>query len=193
MKITIAWLFLLLLATGAAAQSPADRRAERQQQKEKQARLDDVQHRNAVRALEQRSFILQADRLYFKGGGMTTIEPKTNFLILDKDKVTVQVSFERYGGRGVALQGDVVRIREKQDRKGRLSYRIDISSTERSLTRVNLILNAESDQAMAVVYSDSNYNTFGSKLANYNDRYITLEGELKPLENNDILQRKPLF
>ena len=88
---------VLLAGMSAYAQSEkriytkAERKSaeEREFQKRMETVMDSINYADAVKALEELDFVLEADRLVFKRGETAFVTSNTNFISLSDDKAVV--------------------------------------------------------------------------------------------------------
>lgn len=88
----------------------------RQERKIAQQKVKEQLYQDAVRALENNTFVLEADRLIFKRGRSVSVSSVKNFISMANKKATVQVSFDtprplQNGLGGFTVEGNVSDIR----------------------------------------------------------------------------------
>ena len=99
----------------------------RQERKIAQQKAREQLYQDAVRTLENNTFVLEADRLIFKRGRSVSVSSVKNFISMANKKATVQVSFDtprplQNGLGGFTVEGNVSDIRMKKDKKGSITY-----------------------------------------------------------------------
>lgn len=183
MKKTITTLLLILSVAG--AQAAGGRRAVRHEQRQERAKQDSLRHRDALRALEDRSFIV---RYTPNKSEMWPVWGERYFLILDHDKLKIQ-GF-------VGMEADVMSIKKKKGRKGRMNYRLELSSTGNVLKRVGISLDPGGNMATVMIHVNQGNSIYVGKLPmrplDLKDYCIQWDGVLSPLEGEEIIWRKPL-
>lgn len=74
--------------------------------------------------------MLEADKLVFKYGDMAYVQSNTNFISLSDDEAVVQVAPYNAGGPngvgGVTLDGRASNIKMRTDKKGTITYSMNI-------------------------------------------------------------------
>ena len=112
------------------AKSKADAKALKEIQKRLEAERDSVAYVNAVKGLDSLDFVLEADKLVFKYGDMAYVQSNTNFISLSDDEAVVQVAPYNAGGPngvgGVTLDGRASNIKMRTDKKGTITYSMNI-------------------------------------------------------------------
>ena len=73
-------------------------RKQRQSEKFIQAEIDSINYANALQALENLDFVLEADQLVFKRGMSVFVSTTTNFISVQNDKAVVQIAPFNAGG-----------------------------------------------------------------------------------------------
>ena len=146
-------------------------------QKEK---LDAIYHNNALISLQDSTFVLEADRVIFKRGRSVYVNPTSNFISLNKNFGVVQTSFNipasgPNGMGGVTVEGQISNIKITKDKKGTTYYSMNIMGAGISAL-VNITLYAGSNKASATISP------------NFNSNRITLEGNLIPYSQSNIIK-----
>ena len=106
----------------------------RQERKIAQQKAREQLYQDAVRTLENNTFVLEADRLIFKRGRSVSVSSVKNFISMANKKATVQVSFDtprplQNGLGGFTVEGNVSDIRMKKDKKGKVkNFQLGICS-----------------------------------------------------------------
>ncbi len=81
----------------------------------------------AVQALNDREFVLEADRINFKRGRVAYVTANTNFVALHGSDATIQMAFNSpYAGPngigGITLDGRATSVDMKTDKKGNITF-----------------------------------------------------------------------
>lgn len=138
----------------------------------------------AVQALTNQEFVLEADRITFKNGRHTYVSPHTNFVSLTGDQATIQLAFNSaYAGPngmgGITLDGKASNIKIKEDKKGNITYSMNVMGTGVSaVVTFNLI--KDTNQCSATV------------TPNFNNRVINFSGYLYPKSESDVFKGRSL-
>ena len=159
----------------------------RQERKIAQQKVKEQLYQDAVRALENNTFVLEADRLIFKRGRSVSVSSVKNFISMANKKATVQVSFDtprplQNGLGGFTVEGNVSDTRMKKDKKGSIIYSFLVQGVSIS-AQVSLTLHQGSNNVSANISPSFHSNT------------LTMTGELvtqKKLVSLKDLNVKPL-
>ena len=98
--------------TGRDDSTYVQKKLSRQERKALQQRIDSMQWAQAMEAVNDTAFTLEADQVIFKYGQRAYVSSSTNFVQVDKRNATVQVAFNvpvagPNGMGGVTLDGTV--------------------------------------------------------------------------------------
>lgn len=161
------------------AKATADAKTLKAIQKRIEAERDSVEYVNAVKALDSLDFVLEADKLVFKYGNMAFVQSNTNFISLYDDEAVVQVAPYNAGGPngvgGITLDGRASNIKMRTDKKGTITYSMNIQGAAISAV-VTITLHKGSSTATAVIEP-----TFSSNR-------ITLSGKLVPKKESIVFK-----
>lgn len=172
-------MMLTTCLTIVEAQSAKEERAKlREERRLEQARLDSLFYLQSVKAIEEKSFVLEADRVIFKRGQTAYVSSNTNFVALDGDKATVQIAFNipvsgPNGIGGITVDGTVSGYEQKTDKKGNLYVNFNVTGVGIS-ARVDITLPHGSQNASVTI------------LPNFNSNRLTLDGHILPLHLSNI-------
>ena len=161
------------------------KKAEKALKKAEQERLDSLSFVLATRAIQDKHFVIVADRVSFRSGYTVNVNSTTNFVMQQGDDVTVQLAFERgfsgpNGLGGITVTGQATRITSKFDKKGNFVYSMMVSGTAIS-----------ADVSFTLPKNGTNCNVTVD--SNFYPTRITFWGELKPYNNsNEIFQGRPI-
>ena len=105
------------------AQVELKQKLNRQEQKRLQQQIDSIQHEQALQAMRDSMFTLEANRVVFKYGQRAYVTPSTNFVAVKKNKATVQLSFNipvagPNGMGGVTVEGTIGKYKMETDKSG---------------------------------------------------------------------------
>ena len=176
-------LFLLML-TGSAAAQEETRELTREEKKALQAEIDSLQFAEAARALNNRAFTLEADKVVFKYGQTAYVTSNTNFVSVHDDQATVQVAFNipisgLNGLGGVTVEGSFSKYDLHKDKKGNVTLSINVMGTGIS-ARVDITLYAGSNEATVNI------------LPNFSSNRLTLNGVIVPLHKSQVFKGRSL-
>ncbi|MBR7157151.1 MAG: DUF4251 domain-containing protein [Bacteroidales bacterium] len=181
-RILFVLLALFIGFTSAYAQQDekkaAKEEAKAQKQKEKEAKkaLEAAQQladfNAAVVALNNGSFVLEADKVEFKRGTFINVIPTTNFVMQEGEDATVQLSFNGAaigpnGVGGLTVDGHVSKPELTTDKKGNIHYSFMINGVGISASITITLPNG------------TNYCT-ATVTPNFNSTRTSFSGYLKP-------------
>lgn len=144
MKKIVLLLAVLLISAGSlmAQQDKSAEKAAKEAQKEaKQAEKvakkaaeeaeANALFEQAVQALNERDFVLEADRVEFKRGRFAYVNASTNFVSLKGDKATIQLAFNGAmagpnGIGGITVDGSASNVEMKTDKKGNVTFSMNV-------------------------------------------------------------------
>lgn len=157
-----------------------DRKLTRQERKELQDSLDMAFFREAKKAIDNKDFVLEADKVIFKYGQMAYVTSNTNFVALKGDKAVVQIAFNipvsgPNGLGGVTVQGTASDIKTTTDKKGNVSLSMNVMGVGIS-AQVNISMPYGTNEADVDI------------LPNFNSDHLTLTGRLLPMEKANVFQ-----
>lgn len=186
MKRVLFMMIALVVCVGIAqAQSVKDERAKvREERRMEQARLDSLYYLQAVKAIEAKSYVLEADRVIFKRGETAYVSSNTNFVVVDGDKATVQIAFNvpvsgPNGIGGITVDGTITNYESKTDKKGTLYINFYVNGVGIS-ARVDITLPYQGADARVTVSP------------NFNSNRLTLDGHILPLGQSNIYKGRAL-
>lgn len=174
------FLFIALLAAIAAsdicfAQSEMTRkereaawRAERlkkkAERKAQRAREDSINFVQAIHALQNGSWALEASSITFNNGYTQYVTPSTNFVSIDDGTAIIQTAFDDTnidspnGLGGITLEGHITGAQISRDKEGNIYYSYGVQGANVSAT-VYITLNVNSNDATAQVNPNFSGNT----------------------------------
>ena len=173
-------LFLLVMAGSAAAQE--ERELTKAEKKALQERIDSLQYAEAVQALNDRAFTLEADKVIY--GQTAYVTSNTNFVSVQDDKATVQVAFNipisgLNGLGGVTVDGQFSKYDLRTDKKGNVMLSLSVMGSGIS-ARVDITLYAGSNEATVNI------------LPNFSSNRLTLSGVILPLHKSRVFKGRSL-
>ncbi len=190
-------LFLLLLLSAIFGEASAQEkkmtrsekeaawRAERLRKKAAEERMeihnDSVQYLQAIAALKDGSWALEASNVTFNNGATNFVTESTNFISVNNGTATVQTALDNSnvyspnGLGGITLTGRVSNEEMSIDRYGNVYYNFSIFGSEISAT-VSVTLSAGSNRASASV--DPNFSTLD----------MTMNGSIYSYNNAGIIE-----
>lgn len=163
-------------------------RAERLRKKAREERIefqnDSIQHVQAILALRNGSWALEASNITFDNGVTNFVTPSTNYVAINDGRGTIQTAFDNTntyspnGLGGVTLEGNISNEELKVDKDGNVYYNYFIQGSNLSAT-VSIVITANSNQATA------NVNP------NFNGRNMMMSGYIYPYNSAGVFQGTP--
>lgn len=134
----------------------------------------------AVQAINNQSFVLEANTIQPMNGQVFYVNSNTNFVSLNGGQAMVQIaSNSPYPGPnglgGITVQGSASNIQTKQDDKGNVYLNMSVQGTFISAT-VSLMLTNGTNNATVTVDP------------NFSGRYLQMTGILVPYSQSNIFQ-----
>lgn len=158
-----------------------EKKISKSERKALQARIDSIQWQEALQAMRDTTFTLEADQVIFKYGHRAYVSSTTNFVAVNKNRATMQVAFNvpvagPNGMGGVTLDGNVSNYDIKTNEKGKYT----------TLTfNVNGI--AISSKLVITIYKGSD-NAQVDILPNFNSHRISLSGRIIPKSQSFVVK-----
>lgn len=121
------WLMvLLILFCAIAGIAQQDKNTEKAAKKAAEEAEQMVLFEQGIQALQDKEFVLEADRVEFKRGQFAHVTPNTNFVSMQGELATIQPSFnipvsEPDGIGGITVDGNASNIEMKTDKKGNVT------------------------------------------------------------------------
>lgn len=161
-----------------------ERKLTKQERKRLQEQIDSVQYEQAMQAIRDTAFTLEASRVVFKYGQRAYVNTHTNFISVNKDKAVVQVAFNipvagPNGMGGITLEGTPSRYEIKTDKKGNPYISFFVQGI------------AISSQVFINMCKGSNEATVTIS-PNFHSNRITLEGVVLPTDQSFVIQGRTI-
>lgn len=160
-------------------------RAERLKKRAKEERLefvnDSVQYAQAIVAIRNGSWALEASNIAFNNGNTDFVTPSTNYVSINNGIGTIQTALDNTniyspnGLGGVTLQGNVSNGQLTVDNQGNIYYNYILQGNNVSAT-VNIMIAANSNQATAYISP------------NFGSGNITMNGSIYPYKQAGVIQ-----
>ena len=146
------------------------RDAERARQKAAQEIEESAAYAEAVKALEEKQFVLEA----------AYVNTNTNFVLVNQNRGTVQVAFNTHfagpnGIGGVTVDGTVSGVKMKTDKRGNVTYSFSIMGTGISAQVFMTLVNGDNEATVSIS-------------PNFNSQTLTLRGKIISLEQSNIFK-----
>lgn len=162
----------------------AERLKKRAQEERQILHNDSVEFAQAVNAIRNGSWALEASNITFNNGATRFVTASTNFISANNGQGIVQTAFDNSnidspnGLGGITLEGRITAGEIRRDNEGNIYYDYTIQGADISAT-VSVVVTAGSNQATATVSP------------NFNSRQITMNGYIYPYANSGIIEGTP--
>lgn len=167
----------------------AAKKAAEEQKKEQRKAAEALQNQisfvDAVQAINDQSFVIEANNIQTKTGRMFFVTPSTNFVSLHNGQANVQIanSSSVYPGPnglgGITVQGSASGVKITQDDKGNVWLNMSVQGIFISAT-VSVQLWVDSNNATVIVDPNFSGNT------------LTMSGQLFPSSMSNVFQGSTL-
>ncbi len=178
-------LFLMVIVVLASCSSTKTvEKSQKEQQKAAEEALNNTLFDQAVEALENKDFVLEANRVEFRGGQFAYVSSNTNFVSVKDNRGTVQLAFTGAsagpnGIGGVTVDGTISNVKMNTDKKGNISYSMNIQGTGISAT-VSFNMLKGSNNCTATV------------IPNFSGNRISFVGALYPTSESKVFKGRSL-
>ena len=159
----------------------AERLKKRAQEERQIMHSDSIQYVQAINAIRNGSWALEASNVTFNNGVTRFVTESTNFVSVDDGQAVVQTAFNNSninspnGLGGITLEGRVLDEEHKMDKEGKVNNNYNIQGAEISAT-VNVVITAHTNQATATVNP------------NFSSRQMTMSGYIYPYESAGVIE-----
>ena len=162
------------------ADRKAQRDAERARLKAEEQAADAVAYQQAVQALKNKQFVLEADQVIFRNGQSAFVSSTTNFVMMNGQRSTVQVAFNTpYPGPngigGVTVDGNSSDMKMNVDKKGNVNCSFSVQGIGISAQVFITMSNGDNNASVTISPNFSNNN-------------LTLNGNIIPLDQSNIFK-----
>lgn len=145
---------------------------------------DSIASIQAVAAVSNQDFVLEANSVQFKSGMTVFVNSATNFISVKGDRAVVQISPSDFasgpnGLGGVTVDGIITGYTVRTGRGGSIAYSFNVSGIGIN-AQVEIYVAKGSNQATATVYPNFNSNT------------VWLQGNIVPYENSKVIEGSSL-
>lgn len=195
----IVFLFVLALMTMAALPASAQKKMTREEREDawraerlkkraaeeaKVLRNDSIEYIQAIEAIRNGAWALEASNITFDNGVTRFVTPSTNFVSANNGNGVVQTAFDNSniyspnGLGGITLEGNISDEELRMDNEGNIYYNYSITGPEISAT-VSIVITSHSNQATANI--DPNFST----------RNMTMSGYIYPYSAAGVFEGTP--
>lgn len=162
----------------------AERLKKRAAEEQEEMRNDSIEYVQAIEAIRNGSWALEASNITFDNGVTRFVTPSTNFVSINNGDAVVQTAFNNSniyspnGIGGITVEGSITGEELKMDHEGNIYYNYSIMGPRMSAT-VSVVVTAHSNQATATV--DPNFSS----------RNMTMSGYIYPYESAGVFEGTP--
>ncbi|MBM6758633.1 DUF4251 domain-containing protein [Bacteroides mediterraneensis] len=172
---------LALMAGHIQAQEVELTKAEKKALQEK---IDSIQHAEAIKAINEKEFTLEADQVVFKYGQTAYVTANTNFVSANGENAVVQVAFNipaagPNGLGGVTVDGKVSSYEVKTDKKGTTYLSMNVMGIGIS-ARLDITMPKGTNSATVTISP------------NFNSNRLTLNGVILPAYKSSVFKGRSL-
>lgn len=159
-------------------------RARSQQDKEAERLVDSLAGVQAVVAIKNNDFVLEANSITFRGGHTTFVSSIKNFISLKGDRAVVQIAPSDYvsgpnGLGGITVEGNVTGKKTRVDKKGN--------------TRMSFNVSGIGINAQVEINTFKGTNKASARVTpNFNSNTLWLDGIIVPYEASDVVEGNSL-
>lgn len=183
MRIIIS-LFMLLTLMAGNVHAQEFEKLTGAERKAIQEKLDSLMYVEAEKAISDKDFTLEADKVEFKYGQTAFVNSNTNFVSVTGDKSVVQVAFNvpvsgPNGIGGITLDGNISNYEVKKDKKGNINVSMNVMCTGISAL-VNISLYSGSNKASVTI------------TPNFNSNRLTLTGVIVPSSSSRVFKGRSI-
>ena len=162
------------------AKKEAERKEKKEQRQARDAAMDEADFNNAMQAITNKSFVLEANTVQPMNGMVYYVNSNTNFVSLNNGQAMVQIaSNSPYPGPnglgGITVQGTASNVQVKQENNGNVYLSMSVQGIFISAT-VNLVLYSGSSNASVTVDP------------NFSGNNLTMTGTLLPYSQSNVFQ-----
>ena len=159
----------------------AERLKKRALEEQREIRNDSIEYAQALVAVRNGSWALEASNVTFNNGVTRFVTPSTNFISVNNGNAVLQTAFDNTniyspnGLGGITLEGRIADESMKMDKDGNLYYSYSILGAQISAS-VMVVITARSNQATATI--DPNFSS----------SQMTFSGYIYPYVNSGIIE-----
>ena len=162
----------------------AEFRARSQEDRRLRELTDSVAYVQALAAVKNQDFVLEADNVMFRNGNTVFVNSTTNFISVKGNRAVVQISPSNFasgpnGVGGVTVTGMLSGPEYRVDKKGNVTYSYNVMGIGIN-AQIEVYLTPGTNSATATIYPNFNSNT------------IWIQGEIVPYENSRVFEGSSL-
>ena len=162
----------------------AEFRARSQEDRRLNELTDSIAYVQALYAVRNQDFVLEADNVMFRNGNTVFVNSMTNFISVKGNRAVVQISPSNFasgpnGVGGVTVSGMLSGPEYRVDKHGNVTFSFSVMGIGIN-AQIEIYLTPGTNNASATIYPNFNSNT------------VWLQGNVVPYENSNVIQGSSL-
>ena len=159
-------------------------RARSQQDRKLNELADSLAGIQAVAAVRNQDFVLEAQSVQFRSGATVFVNSNTNFISVKGNRAVVQISPSNFasgpnGVGGVTVDGTISGQEYKVEKRGNATYTFYVMGIGIN-AQIEIYMTSGTNQASATIYPNFNSNT------------IWIQGNIVPYQNSNVIEGSSL-
>lgn len=166
------------------AAEKAAKKAEKEAKKAAEKAAQEALFQQALLAINNKDFVLEADRVEGKRGQFVYVSSNTNFVAVKADEATVQLALNGAfsgpnGVGGITVEGKTSKVEIEQDKKGNVSFSMMVQGVGIS-AQLTFRMTKGSNECTATI------------LPNFNSNRISFTGKILPTAQSTVFKGRAL-
>ena len=158
----------------------AEFRARSQEDRRLNELTDSIAYVQALYAVRNQDFVLEADNVMFRNGNTVFVNSMTNFISVKGNRAVVQISPSNFasgpnGVGGVTVSGMLSGPEYRVDKHGNVTFSFSVMGIGIN-AQIEIYLTPGTNNASATIYPNFNSNT------------VWIQGEVVPYENSRVFE-----
>ena len=166
------------------AAEKAAKKAEKEAKKAAEKAAQEALFQQALLAINNKDFVLEADRVEGKRGQFVYVNSNTNFVAVNGDEATVQLALNGAfsgpnGVGGITVEGKTSKVEIEQDKKGNVSFSMMVQGVGIS-AQLTFRMAKGSNECTATI------------LPNFNSNRVSFTGKILPTAQSTVCKGRAL-
>lgn len=166
------------------AAEKAAKKAEKEAKKAAEKAAQEALFQQALLAINNKNFVLEADRVEGKRGQFVYVNSNTNFVAVNGDEATVQLALNGAfsgpnGVGGITVEGKTSKVEIEQDKKGNVSFSMMVQGVGIS-AQLTFRMAKGSNECTATI------------LPNFNSNRVSFTGKILPTAQSTVFKGRAL-
>lgn len=162
----------------------AAKKAEKEARKAAEEAAEEALFQQALLAINNKDFVLEADRVEGKRGQFVYVSSNTNFVAVKDDEATVQLALNGAfsgpnGVGGITVEGKTSKVEINQDKKGNISFSMMVQGVGIS-AQLTFRMAKGSNECTATI------------MPNFNSNRISFTGKILPTARSTVFKGRAL-